>query len=122
MSERDIWSRGQLVQGTSGTAGPLTTGSQTNGRTATVTCMWGEPSLVPRPPPQLLSLAVRKSRRPGRVSHVMRAAAYVTDSVNIYSQYSTGYRLFQRRYRDQTNSRGEAGPTYTTYLDLKQNR
>ena len=77
-------------------------------------------SLVPRPPPQLLSLAVRKSRRrPGRVSHVMRAAAYVTDSVNTYSQYSTGYRLFQRRYRDQTNSRGEAGPTYTTYLDLQ---
>ena len=80
-------------------------------------------SLGPRPPPQLLSLAVRKSRRrPGRVSHVMRAAAYVTDSVNTHSQYSTGYRLFQRRYRDQTNSRGEAGPTYTTYLDLKQNR
>ena len=50
----------------------------------------------------------------------MRAAAYVTDSVNTYSQYSTGYRLFQRRYRDQTNSRGEAGPTYTTYLDLNK--
>ena len=80
-------------------------------------------SLVPRPLPQLLSLAVRKSRRrPGRVSHVMRAAAYVTDSVNTYSRYSTCYRLFQRRYKDQTNSRAEAGPTYTTYLDLKQNR
>ena len=80
-------------------------------------------SPVPRPPPQLLSLAVRKAqRRPGRVSHVMCAAADVTNSVNTYSQYSTCYRLFQRHYRNQTNSRGEAGPTYTTYLDLKQNR
>ena len=34
------------------------------------------------------------------------------DSVNTYSQYSTCYRLFQRCYRDQTISRGEAGPIY----------
>ena len=35
-------------------------------------------SLVPRPLPQLLSLAVQKSRRrPGRVSHVMRAATVI---------------------------------------------
>ena len=69
---------------------------------------------------QLLSLAVQKAGgRPGRSHHVIRAA---TDSVNTYSQYSTCYCLFQRHFRDQTNSRGEAGPTYTTYLDLKQNR
>ena len=38
-------------------------------------------SLVPRPLPQLLSLAVRKSRRrPGRVSHVMQGFANVIRS------------------------------------------
>ena len=47
------------------------------GRLTVVSCPAGS-SLVPRPPPQLLSLAVRKSwRRPGRVSHVMRAATVI---------------------------------------------
>ena len=40
--------------------------------------------------------------KPGWISHVMRAATDVTDSVNTCS---TCYCLFQRCYRDQTNSR-----------------
>ena len=41
-------------------------------------------SLVPRPHAQLLSLAVRKvRRRPGRIYHMMRAAADVTFSLLI---------------------------------------
>ena len=35
-------------------------------------------SLIPRPPPQLLSIAVRKARRrPGRVSHVVRVVTVI---------------------------------------------
>ena len=50
---------------------------------------------------QLSSLAVRKvGGKPGRVSHVMHATTDVTDSVIF-----TCYHLFQRCYRDQTNSK-----------------
>ena len=40
-----------------------------------------QPSLVPRPPPQLLSLAIRITRRrPDENYHVMYPTVYVTDS------------------------------------------
>ena len=74
-----------------------------------------QPGLHPMPSLCRLHAAQKAQRRPGRVLHVMRAAADVTDSINTYSRYSTCYRLFQRRYRDQTNSRGEAGPTYLNW-------
>ena len=54
-------------------------------------------SIVPRPS-SFCHLQCKKlgGGLTGRISHVMRAAADVTDSADTYSQYSTCCYLFQR--------------------------
>ena len=88
---------------------------------AHLTHMYEQTSLVPRPPCPAFVTCITQSgfgEGAGRISHVIHAAADVTDSVTFNLLLLVPEMLPVQR----SDKLQMSGPPYTAYLDLKQNR